>query len=178
MEKKMKYLFMSLVLVFTSKIDAQNSMSSIENMIKFNYFQKLTAPNMKQERAKEVMQDNELERQEVGGNENFDCNPLMLNDKVLDYGTFDLQSKGVLTLVKGNLITVKATPIPFYISIRRNGKILDDKNMLFLNKPLYKINLSKIFPFSEEGDLLIINPVNSENWKAKRILKLIGGGGC
>jgi hypothetical protein len=100
----------------------------------------------------------------------------MLNDKTLDYGAFDLQSKGVLTLVKGNLITVKATPISFFVSIRRNGKILDDKNMLFLNKPLYKINLSKIFPFAKEGDILIINPVQAENWKAKRILKLIGGG--
>jgi hypothetical protein len=177
MERKMKYLIMGLMLLFTMTAFAQNNNNDVVAcIIKNSFFYKPTPEDFKRERAKEVMQDNELERREVGQNENFNTNPLMLNDKTLDYGTFDLQSKGVLTLVKGNLITVNATPIPFYVSIRRKGKILDDKNMLFLNKALYKINLSKIFPLCKEGDLLIINPVNVEHWKAKRILKLIGGG--
>jgi hypothetical protein len=176
MEKKMKYLIMGSMLLFAMNAFAQNNNDVVASITKNSFFYKPKPEDFKRERAKEVMQDNELERHEVGQNENFDTNPLMLNDKTLDYGAFDLQSKGVLTLVKGNLITVKATPISFYVSIRRNGKILDDKNMLFLNKALYKINLSKIFLFAKEGDILIINPVQTENWKAKRILKLIGGG--
>jgi hypothetical protein len=176
MEKKMKYLFMGLMLLFTMSIFAQNNSDVVASITKNSFFYKPNPEDFKRERAKEVMQDNELERHEVGQYENFNTNPLMLNDKTLDYGAFNLQSKGTLTLVKGNLITVKATPISFYVSIRRNGKILNDKKMLFLNKPLNKINLSEIFPFSKEGDMLIINPVNVENWKAKRILKLIGGG--
>jgi hypothetical protein len=176
MERKMKYLFMGLMLLFTKSTFAQNNSNVVASITKLNWFYNPDFEYFKRKRAKEVMQDNELERHEVGQYENFNTNPLQLNDKTLDYGTFDLSSNGILTLVKGNLITVKATPISFYVSIRRNGKILNDKKMLFLNKALYKINLSEIFPFSKEGDMLILNPVNVENWKAKRILKLIWGG--
>jgi hypothetical protein len=184
MERKMKYLCMGLLLVFTSKVFAQNSTASVENLNEYltrlvycyNPLPAKTAEVMMQENALKVMQDNELEYHVVGGKENFSRNPLMLNGKSLDYGTFNMQSKGFLTLVKGNPEKTDAKPILFYISIRRNGNILEDKSMLFLNKALYKINLSKVFPFSQEGDLLIINPVEAKNWKAKRILKLIGGG--
>lgn len=184
MEKKMKFLFMGFMLFFSSKIYVQNSNVSAESLTEhltklvycYNPLPAKTAEAMMQENALKVMQDNELEAQEVGRNEKFSRNPLMLNGKPLNYGTFNLRSKGFITLVKGNTETNKTKPILFYISIRRNGKILEDKNMLFLNKPLYKINLSKVFPFNEEGDMLIINPVNVENWKAKRILKLIWGG--
>jgi hypothetical protein len=172
MERKIKYLIMGLVLIFTKSSFAQNNNEILASITKLNWFYNPEFENFKRERAKEVMQDSELERHEVGENEIFSSNPIMLNGQTLDYGTFNLQSKGTLTLAKGTLIT----PISFYISIRRNGKILNDKKMLFWNKPLYKINLSEIFPFSKEGDMLIINPVNVENWKAKRILKLIGGG--
>jgi hypothetical protein len=176
MERKMKYLFMGLMLIFTKSAFAQYNDNVVASITKLNWFYNPEFEKFRQQRAKEVAQDNEFEHHDVGENENFSSNPLMLNGNSLDYGNFNLQSKGVLTLVKGNLLTVKVTPIPFYVSIRRNGKILDDKNMLFLNKTLYKINLSKIFPFSKDGDMLIINPVNVENWKAKRILKLISGG--
>jgi hypothetical protein len=44
-----------------------------------------------------------------------------------------------------------------------------------LNKELYKINLSDIFPFCKDGDLLIVKPARAEDWASKRILKLLGG---
>jgi hypothetical protein len=79
-----------------------------------------------------------------------------------------------------NSMPIKTTsvmkPIPFYVSIRRNGVIVEDNKMNFLNKQLYKVNLSDVFPFSKPGDVLIINPVNPEDWKAKRILKLLNMG--
>lgn len=124
-------------------------------------------------RAREVRQDNELERNESKQTVNFDANPLMLNGKQLDYSRFSMGSKGVLTVVRGNPNTKEATPILFYVSIRHEGKIVVDKTMRFANKPLSKINLSEIFPFTQGDDLLIIKPVLAEHWKAKRILKLI-----
>jgi hypothetical protein len=176
MEKKMKYLFMGLMLIFATNAVAQNNSDAVVSITKNSFFYKQSPEDFKKERAKEVTQDNELERHEVGKNENFSSNPLMLNGKTLDYGDFNMQSKGTLTLVKGNLITINTTPISFRVSIRRNGVILNDKKMFFLNKTINKINVSEIFPFCKEGDMLIINPVNVENWKAKRILKLIWGG--
>jgi hypothetical protein len=127
-------------------------------------------------RAKEVMQDNEFEPNELGQSVNFYANPLMLNGKQLDYSLFSMGSKGTLTVVRGNPNTKEATPILFYVSIRHEGKIVVDKTMRFANKPLDKINLSEIFPFAQGGDLLIIKPVLAEHWKAKRILKLVIGG--
>ncbi len=126
--------------------------------------------------AKEVRQNNELERNEVGQSTNFNSNPLMLNGKQLDYSQFSLNSKGLLTVVSGNPHKNEATPIAFYVSIRRNGKEIVDKKMLFAQKILTQIKLSDIFAFAKDGDLLIIKPVRLEDWKAKRILKLMGGG--
>ena len=100
----------------------------------------------------------------------------MLDGKELDYGKFTLFSEGVLTVVRGNPQTKDLTPIPFYVSIRRNGKIITDKKMLFANKSLKKIDLAEIFAFARYGDLLIIKPARPEDWRAKRILKLTGGG--
>ena len=124
-------------------------------------------------RAREIRQDNELERNESGQTVSFDANPLMLNGKQLDYSRFSMGSKGVLTVVRGNPNTKEATPILFYVSIRHEGKIVVDKTMRFANKPLSKINLSEIFPFAQGDDLLIIKPVLAEHWQAKRILKLV-----
>ena len=36
-----------------------------------------------------------------------------------------------------------------------------------------KIEISKVLAFGKPGDQLIINPVHQEDWKAKKILKLI-----
>ena len=126
--------------------------------------------------AIEVMQDNEFDKNQAGQYVYFHTNPLVLNGKQLDYGDFDLNSRGFLTVVKGKPETPEAEPISFYVYLRRDGKIIEDKKMLFANKSLKKINLSEIFPFAKQGDLLIIQPVGAEDWRAKRILKLIGGG--
>jgi hypothetical protein len=125
--------------------------------------------------AQEVMQDNELVRNDIGQDANFSTNPLLINGKLLDYNTFSLGTQGILTLVRGNSASKEAQPIPFSISIRRNGKIVEDKKMSFFNKTLYKVNLSDIFSVSQHGDILIVNPVGKEDWKAKRLLKLLGG---
>jgi hypothetical protein len=128
--------------------------------------------------ANEVRQDNELEHNEVGQSANFNSNPLIINGKQLDYSQFSLNSKGLLTVVRGsnNPEIKEATQISFYVSIRRNGKEIVDKKMLFAQKALTQIKLSEIFAFAKDGDLLIIKPVRLEDWKAKRILKLMGGG--
>ena len=114
-------------------------------------------------------------RYNVGQDANFSCNPLVLNGKPLDYSQFSWGTTGELSVVKGNSESKDAQRIPFYVSIRRNGEIIVDKKMPFLDKALYKVNLSDLQPFSRPDDVLIINPVRREDWKAKRILKLIGG---
>jgi hypothetical protein len=174
METRTKYLFLSFIIAVTlTDAYAQNTNICYENLTILN---KLSTVRNAEQHAIDVMQNNEFERNGLGNSTNIYTNPLVLNREILDYKTFDLNSRGILTVVKGKPETAEAMPIPFYVSIRRNGIIVEDKKMSFLNKKLYKVNLSDVFPFSKHGDVLIINPVNPEDWKAKRILKLMNMG--
>jgi hypothetical protein len=127
------------------------------------------------DRAKKVMQDNEfvIGATSVG---NFFANPIRLNGQPLDYNTFSMQSTGELTLVKGAPVSNTTVQIPFYIYLRRNGTIvkLDDEEAL--QSRHIKIDISTILKFALPNDQLIIEPVNKEDWQAKRILKMLSGG--
>lgn len=172
MKSKTKNLFIALIVLLSfnnaftqNDKDAFSELSkSFTNLTQFKFFYKESDYT----RAKEVMQDNEFEKKGCS----VQINPLQLNGQTLDYSTFDLSSKGVLSLVNGQS---DSKNIPFQVIIRRNGEIIEDKKMSFLNKELYKINLSDIFPFCMHGDMLIIKPTKPEDWMAKRILKLLGG---
>ncbi len=122
----------------------------------------------------EVLQNSEFEQ--PGHLLYTPFNPLLVNGKQLNYRTFSLFSEGVLTLLDDSPNKEGSKPIAFYVSLRRDGKILENKKMLFTNKKLEKIDLEEIFAFARYGDLLIIKPVRPEHWRAKRILRLIGGG--
>jgi hypothetical protein len=175
MGAKTKNLFIALVVLFNLNVTlAQNGAESFADLSKsftdltrFKFFYK----EADYKRAKEVMQNNEFEKSGCS----VQVNPLAVDGKALDYGTFDLNTKGVLSLFNGQAETKQAQNIPFYVYVRRNGEIIEDKTMTFLNKELYKINLSDIFSFCKNGDLLIIKPARAEDWMAKRILKLLGG---
>jgi hypothetical protein len=179
MQKKAKFLAVLLVAALNITVADAQSFSSyvqqmVSNMTTLPFYRALTRPPLLTH-AQQVMQDNEFERKTVGQDANFYANPLLVNGKPLDYDTFDMFTNGILTLVKGNPASKDAKAVPFYLSIRRKGKIITDKKMPFLNKALYRLNLSDFFPFVEFDDVLIINPVNAEDWKGKRILKLVGG---
>ena len=174
MQEKTKCLFLVLVCAFNVQIAfAQLSYFTIKYTQLDAFYLSPSEVN-----AKKVMQDNEIERNNNGQESVIPSNPLMLDGKKLDYGSFSLMSKGVLNLVKSEPVTGGVTAIPFYVSIRRDGKILAHKKMRFANKSLEKINLSEILSFAKEGDVLIIKPVRAEDFLAKRILRLTNAGGC
>ena len=125
------------------------------------------------EKGKEVVQDNEFERGEIGQAESIFCNPLLLDGHLLNYGNFTINTKGELELIKGEPGSSESTKIPFFILLRRDGEIIENKSMEFLHKQLYEIEISTVLAFSQPGDQLIITPVNKVDWKAKRILKII-----
>ena len=179
MSKKAKYLFVILAFVCANTVAQAQILAAYMDYSKtqmdISTILRIINPNKAQAWAQQVMQDNELVRYNVGQDANFNCNPLLVDGKSLDYSQFHLGSSGELSVVKGNPESKDAERIPFYISIRRNGEIIVDKKMPFLDKVLYKVNLLDLQPFSRPDDVLIINPVRREDWKAKRILKLIGG---
>jgi hypothetical protein len=104
----------------------------------------------------------------------FYCNPLVLDGMLFDYNAITLESNGELTLIKGDPKNSKVLEIPFYLHLRRNGKILTHPNAegVFFSKA----EISTILEIAQNGDELIVEPVNKEDWPAKRIIKI--GGGC
>ncbi len=174
MQGKTKVLFVLLLCALSTTIISAQPLESYAELTTIPWFRVWANPP-RLTHAQEVMQDNELERHAVGQDANFPTNPLQINGLMLDYNTFDINTKGILTVVKGNPDSKEAQAIPFCVSIRRNGEIVKDKKMSFLNKVLYKVNLADIFPFSKQGDVLIVNPARAADWKAKRLLKLLGG---
>jgi hypothetical protein len=127
------------------------------------------------DRAKEVMQDNEYTSTgyEMG---NFYSNPLLLDEKPLDYSAFSMQSKGELTVIKGAAITGKTIRVPFYVYLRRNGnKVLIPSNERSKIGQT-QMDISEILRHAKPGDQLVIEAVNKADGPVKRILKLLGGG--
>jgi hypothetical protein len=130
---------------------------------------------IKQERAKEVIQDNEYV---ITGNEVgiFLDNPLMLDGMPLDYSEFSLTATGELTVVKGAVTTGKTMEIPFNVYLRRNGNkvFIPGKERSDPNQT--KIDITEILQHAERGDQLVIEAVNAEDGSVKRILKLLDDG--
>lgn len=126
-------------------------------------------------RALEVMQNNEYTSTgyEQG---KFFSNPLMLNEKPLDYDVFSLKSEGELTVIKEAAITGQTTQVAFYAYLRRNGNKVVIPGKERFDAMQIKIEISEILRYAKPGDQLVIEPVRKEDGPAKRILKLLGDG--
>jgi len=177
--KKTLAALMLLASIIGSPVFAQNQdVFNLYATLKFDRTFKVKAAReneVKQERAMEVMQDNEYAC--TGYEEGiFFSNPLMLDGRPLDYGEFNLLSEGELTVSKGATVTGQTTQIPFYLYLRRNGTkvLIPGKEKSDSNQT--KIDITEILGHAEPGDLLVIEAVRKEDGPVKRILKLIGGG--
>ena len=174
--KKSVTLLMLLTSIIGSRTFAQDSVD-MNAVFKFNndmILKAALAKEIKEERAKEVMQDNEYASTgyEAG---TFLCNPLMLNVKPLDYGEFDLHTQGELTVAKGAARTGQTTQVPFYVYLRRNGIKLLIPGQERSDPKQTKIEISEILRHAAPGDHLVIEAVRNEDGPVKRILKVLGG---
>lgn len=168
----MQKLFLVLFVLNAFVLNAQQTYSDYVKM----RFTQLRLPQPPH--AQEVRQNNEIVENTTVKSAYFSENPLRLNGEQLDFENFYLSSKGILSLVREDNKAKKGQAVPFYVTIRRNGALVQDKKMPFLNKAFIRVNLSEIFPFSQPGDVMIIHPAQEEDWKGKRILKLMSMNGC
>lgn len=125
-----------------------------------------------EQRAEAVManEDPELERNDEGRETPIYTNPILLNGKPLDYSTFSIRSKGILTLMKGKPTSSEAVKIPFRVYLRRNGMIVYEKKSA---SKLTQVEISEVLALSKAGDQLIINPTEKADYKAKRIINVM-----
>ncbi|MEO5975987.1 MAG: hypothetical protein ABIS36_01305 [Chryseolinea sp.] len=119
--------------------------------------------------TKQKNQDNEYTHSGQP-NGNFYCNPLMLEGVAFNYSAFTLESKGELAVIKGDPQNGKVVEIPFYLRLRRNGQFV---NLAWGEGAIFtKADISILLKVAQIGDELIIEPVNKEDWPAKRIVKI------
>lgn len=129
------------------------------------------------ERAASIILDNEIGPDKAGATGNFSWNPLALNGKPLDYTQFGGFSKGLLCVVKGKPEIMDPETIPFHIYLRRDGMIINEGKSSS-TREVFRIEISEVLKLAKPGDHLIIEPVRKADRQAKRIIKVIGGGGC
>lgn len=168
------------ILILVTTIGSQTSAQTqdyfnLDAMLKFNTILDLEAAQAKekkQERAKEVMQDNGCT---FSANEEglFLSNSLMLNRKPLDFGDFNLSSSGELTVTSAASSTDKKTSIPFYMYLKRNGTKVLVAGDEATDSTNTKIDISEILHHSQPGDFLVIETVNKEHGAVNNILKLL-----
>ena len=106
---------------------------------------------------------------------NFYSNPLTLNGKPLDYGSFSIASKGLLAVVTGNPASSEATRIPFRVYLQRDGQQLIH-GVANGDQPLYEVAIDQVLAIAKPGDHLIIEPVRKSDWRGKRIIKVVDYG--
>ncbi len=149
---------------------------SLEVMLKFNgmlEFQAAQANQKKQERAKEVMQGTGYTF--TGSEEGiFLSTSLMLNGKPLDFGEFNLSSRGELTVRNGAATTDQA--IPFYVYLKRNGNNVLITADEAADSPYTKIDIFEVLDHAQPGDYLVIEAINKEEGAVKSILKVLPPG--
>ncbi|GAB3964005.1 hypothetical protein GCM10028806_00890 [Spirosoma terrae] len=102
----------------------------------------------------------------------FSSNPLLLNNRPLDYSLFSITSKGVLSVVAGQPGSAEAVKIPFRAYLKRNGMILMN-GAIDSGKSVHELDISRILANAEVGDFLVIEPVRQEDWVARRSIRLM-----
>lgn len=122
-------------------------------------------------KAREVIQDNEHQSSSLGEDAVIPCHPLLLNGKAFDDENFDIHSKGTLTMVEARPEASEARPIPFRVSRKRNGMLLEEHAGATLEGE-YGLDVSLLLAHSYSGDQLIIYPIKKEYCKAKRVLRI------
>ncbi|MDZ7898447.1 MAG: hypothetical protein U5N85_10545 [Arcicella sp.] len=101
----------------------------------------------------------------------FMKNPIRHNGSSFDYRSFTLQSKGKLSLVKGDPNDEKAKKIPFTVYLKRNGEMFFVGQFL-VQKDVYEVEISEVLAYAFGGDELILEPTRKEDRKAKQIIRL------
>ncbi|WOK06558.1 hypothetical protein [Imperialibacter roseus] len=122
------------------------------------------------ERRDKIIQDNEFVRNEVGRHTNIHVDCLLLNGVPFDVALLDTKSWGLISLVRGKPGSPEQEHIPFRAYLRRGDIVMHNA---FFQNPVYEVSISKVLSGAKPGDVIIVEPVRDEDYKAKRVLKLI-----
>lgn len=175
LKKSLALLILLTSMIGSRAVAQQQDAFNLDAMVKFNKTLELKAARaaeIKQELAKEVMQDHEYAY--TGSEKGILFSNLMVDGKPVDFGDFNLRTKGELTVSKG--AAGQNMQIPFYVYLRRDGTHVLIPGKEIADSMQIKIELSEILKHAKPGDYLVIEAVKKEDGSAKSILKLLGPG--
>jgi hypothetical protein len=97
------------------------------------------------------------------------ANPLLLNGRVVTIEQFAYVNRGIVSLAKGD--APSGTAIPFYIYLRRGGKILNAEAYAH-NHAVLRYEIADILKSAKTGDELIIDPSEPANKTCRKIITI------
>jgi|GEM_PF-1921863 len=98
-------------------------------------------------------------------------NPLLLNNRSLDYNLFSIGSKGVLSVVAGNPIDARTPRVPFRIYLQRDGKPVN-MGASDSGRIVSEIDVSAVLIQAKPGDVLVIEPARNEDQIGRQTIRL------
>jgi hypothetical protein len=101
--------------------------------------------------------------------DDFYCNPLLLNGKMMDAGQLSAVTQGRLTMVKGEPSASNGKRVAFFIYLRRGGQIVDARAPGHISE-VTEIELFTILKSARVGDQLVIEPADQKDKSARRTL--------
>ncbi|MVM31329.1 hypothetical protein GO755_14895 [Spirosoma sp. HMF4905] len=128
--------------------------------------------NNKPARAHALRLDSVVRRGETSKKSNFYGNPLTLDGKPLNYGSFSLSSRGTLAVVDGDPESKETTKIPFRIYLVRAGNAVTSSVSDNTQPVYYDIEVAAVLALARPGDDLVIEPARKTDLVAKRVIKL------
>lgn len=101
--------------------------------------------------------------------DNFYWNPLLLNDKPVDSEMLSSYNRGKLSLIQGNPDSQSKTKVPFYIYLKRAGKIVDTDSYAH-NNTVVEFELGEILKSAKAGDQIVIDPADKNHTIERKII--------
>lgn len=106
---------------------------------------------------------------EIDTSKKFYCNAVLLKNKPFR-SVLSPITTGKVSVVYGDPDGMKREKIPFYIRLERNGQTVS--SLEYARKQFYDFEISQMLKYAKKNDRLIITPVNKEDWRAKRVIKI------
>jgi len=98
-------------------------------------------------------------------------NPSRLDVKPINYATFSVASRGILTVVPNKSETECAGPVPFRIYLRRNGQVIQ-QGLSDTTRSVMSIEVASVLAIAKFGDDLVIEPTQKSHAAAKRTIRI------
>ena len=99
------------------------------------------------------------------------CHIPLRNSKPINYTTFSVANRGIVTVVTGKSETGCAGPIPFRIYLRRDGQVIQ-QGFSDTTRSVMRIEVATVLAIAKFGDDLVIEPTQKSHASAKQTIRI------